>query len=181
MEEPISLRERIERYVDACPPAISGQRGHDQTFRVACILVQGFDLSPEDAFFFLARYNQRCEPPWAERELWHKLRDADRVPERKPRGYLLYGGAKLHEPVSCPPVRKNSFEPVPAVPATAVTDAFRRVSFPKSPSLNRQLAEREISILRQASAEHDPIILTALSLFNATVADYTIYGNTTNS
>jgi len=32
MEEPISLRERIERYVDACPPAISGQRGHDQPF-----------------------------------------------------------------------------------------------------------------------------------------------------
>jgi hypothetical protein len=161
------LRERIERYIDACPPAISGQRGHDQTFRVTCILVQGFDLAPEDAFSFLARYNQRCEPPWAETELWHKLRDADRVPERKSRGYLLHGGTKLHEPVSCPPVRRNSFDPAPAVPITDTTDAFRRVI-----SLNRQLSERELLILRQAGAENDPIILDAINLFNATVAGY---------
>ena len=83
------LRERIARYIEACPPAISGQNGHDQTFRVACILVQGFDLSPEDAYSFLARYNQRCEPPWSERELRHKLCDADRTQSYKPRGYLL--------------------------------------------------------------------------------------------
>jgi putative DNA primase/helicase len=87
--EPISLRERIERYIDACPPAISGQNGHDQTFRAACILVQGFDLSPEDAFSFLVRYNQRCEPPWTERELRHKLTDADHAWGYKLRGYLL--------------------------------------------------------------------------------------------
>jgi hypothetical protein len=85
----MTLRERIERYIDACPPAISGQTGHNQTFRVACILVQGFDLSPEDAFTFLSRYNQRCEPPWTERELVHKLADADRAPSYKTRGYLL--------------------------------------------------------------------------------------------
>jgi hypothetical protein len=88
-KEPVTLRERIERYIDACPPAISGQNGHDQTFRLACILVQGFDLSPDDAFSFLSRYNQRCEPPWSERELWHKLADADRAKGFKLRGYLL--------------------------------------------------------------------------------------------
>src|SRR5262249_26876118 len=75
-KEAVTLRERIERYVDACPPAVSGQNGHDQTFRVACILVQGFDLSPDDAYSFLARFNQRCEPSWSERELRHKLCDA---------------------------------------------------------------------------------------------------------
>jgi hypothetical protein len=42
-KELMPLHERIQRYIDACPPAISGQSGHDQTFRVACILVQGFD------------------------------------------------------------------------------------------------------------------------------------------
>jgi len=89
MNEPISLRERIERYVAACPPAISGQNGHDQTFTVACALVQGFDLSPEDAYSFLARYNHRCEPSWSERDLRHKLHDADRAQSYKPRGYLL--------------------------------------------------------------------------------------------
>jgi hypothetical protein len=83
------LRERIERYIDACPPAISGSGGHDATFRIACILVQGFDLSPDDAFTFLVRYNERCEPPWTEHELVHKLADADRAASYKARGYLL--------------------------------------------------------------------------------------------
>ena len=36
----------------------------------------------------------------------------------------------------------------------------------------RTLTEHELSILRRASAENDPIILTALSLFNATVVGY---------
>jgi hypothetical protein len=85
----ITLREHIERYIDACPPAISGQNGHDQTFRVACILVQGFDLAPDDALTFLVRYNRRCEPPWTEHELVHKLADADRALSYKARGYLL--------------------------------------------------------------------------------------------
>ncbi|PYJ24202.1 MAG: hypothetical protein DME91_09670 [Verrucomicrobia bacterium] len=88
-KNPITLRERIERFVDSCPSAISGQNGHDQTFRMACILVQGFDLSPADAFSFLARYNQRCEPPWTEKELRYKLADADRAQSNKERGYLL--------------------------------------------------------------------------------------------
>jgi hypothetical protein len=88
-KQPITLRERIEHYIDACPPAISGQNGHDQTFRVACILVQGFDLSPEDAYSFLACYNQRCIPSWSEKELRHKLCDADRAQGYMPRGYLL--------------------------------------------------------------------------------------------
>lgn len=75
------LRERIGRYIDACPPAISGQNGHDQTFRVACILVQGFDLSPDDAYSFLSRYNERCEPPWNERT-------APQTPRRRPSAQL---------------------------------------------------------------------------------------------
>jgi hypothetical protein len=36
----------------------------------------------------------------------------------------------------------------------------------------RTLTERELSILRAAGAENDPIILDAINLFNATVADY---------
>jgi hypothetical protein len=34
------------------------------------------------------------------------------------------------------------------------------------------LTERELSILRAAGAENDPIILDAINLFNATVAGY---------
>lgn len=90
----VSLRERIERYVDACPEAICGQRGHSTTFKLAIALVRGFDLSPAAALPFLQRYNQRCQPKWTIKELKHKLEDADEIGPRsgtplKPRGYLL--------------------------------------------------------------------------------------------
>ena len=87
----MTLRERIERYVDRIPPAVSGERGHVATFHVAIALVWGFDLSPETALAFLERYNERCQPPWDEAELRHKLASADNTRPRngKSRGYLL--------------------------------------------------------------------------------------------
>jgi hypothetical protein len=87
----MKLRERIERYIDAIEPAVSGERGHTATFKLALALVHGFDLSPERALQFLQRYNQRCQPPWSDKELWHKLATADHVSPRngQPRGYLL--------------------------------------------------------------------------------------------
>ena len=88
------LRERIERYVDRCPGAVSNEHGHTATFLVAVALVRGFDLSPETALQFLRRYNQRCQPPWNEEELRHKVTSADNLKPRpgkilRPRGYLL--------------------------------------------------------------------------------------------
>jgi hypothetical protein len=87
----MKIRERIERYVDAMPPAVSGEHGHSATFLVALALVHGFDLDLDVALQFLQRYNERCQPPWSEKELRHKLASADSVRTRhgKPRGYLL--------------------------------------------------------------------------------------------
>jgi hypothetical protein len=61
---------------------------------VAVALVRGFALHPDQALPFLQRDNQRCQPPWTEKELRHKLASADKeglVASRtlKPRGYLL--------------------------------------------------------------------------------------------
>ena len=84
---PLSAFERACRYVDKMPPAISGQRGHDRTFRVACILRKGFGLDEEQAMQIMRRYNQRCQPPWTEKELRHKVQDAGRV--GGPVGYML--------------------------------------------------------------------------------------------
>ena len=90
-KQTMSFRERIERYVDAMPSAVSGEHGHTATFLVAVALVRGFDLGPDVALQFLRRYNQRCQPPWSERELRHKLQSADSFQSRngKARGYLL--------------------------------------------------------------------------------------------
>jgi len=68
--------ERARRYVAKMPPAISGHRGHDATIAVACVLKRDFGLSDSDALAVLREYNQRCEPPWSEAELQHKLTDA---------------------------------------------------------------------------------------------------------
>ena len=42
--EPYEVLEHARKYVAAMPPAISGQGGHNQTYSVACTLVQGFGL-----------------------------------------------------------------------------------------------------------------------------------------
>lgn len=71
--------ERARAYLDKLPPAISGAGGHDATFRAACWLVR-FGLADGDAMSLLEHWNgTHCQPPWTEKELRHKLKDARRV------------------------------------------------------------------------------------------------------
>lgn len=80
--------EQASRYVAKMPEAISGSGGHDALWAVALVLVRGFDLSTDAAFSLLAReYNPRCQPPWSEWELRHKLEDATRSTSTP--GYLI--------------------------------------------------------------------------------------------
>lgn len=75
-------------YLREVDPAISGSSGHDTTFRAACCLVLGFDLSVDEAFGLLwNEYNPRCQPPWSEKEIRHKVESANKQPGN--RGYLL--------------------------------------------------------------------------------------------
>lgn len=68
--------ERARRYVAAMPGAVSGQGGHNTTFRVACVLVLGFGLSDTEAMSVIREWNQSCDPPWSDRELEHKIKSA---------------------------------------------------------------------------------------------------------
>lgn len=84
---------RASAYLAKMEPAISGSRGHDVCFKAACALVLGFDLTTEEAFSLLANeYNARCEPPWSERELRHKVDSAAKQPGQ--RGYLRDANTK---------------------------------------------------------------------------------------
>ena len=87
---PSSVTDRARQYVAKIPPSVSGYGGHNQTFQVALALVYGFCLTEPDAWTILCEYNNRCEPPWSEKELRHKIASAHN-PRRhsKPRGYLL--------------------------------------------------------------------------------------------
>jgi predicted P-loop ATPase len=83
--------KRMRAWVAKSEPAIAGQGGHAKTFSVACkIAVEVPD--PEDQWDILCEYNQRCEPPWSEQELRHKLDDA----RKKGRSRPLEDRPRLH-------------------------------------------------------------------------------------
>jgi KaiC/GvpD/RAD55 family RecA-like ATPase len=73
-----SVVDRARKYISMMPKAVSGQGGHNATFRVACVLVLGFALSESEAMGLLREWNQWCDPPWSDRELEHKVSDANR-------------------------------------------------------------------------------------------------------
>lgn len=70
-----SAIERCRKYVEKMPPAVSGQGGHGQTLAAACECFR-FGLDDHDAARVLGEYNLRCDPPWSDRDLDHKLSDA---------------------------------------------------------------------------------------------------------
>lgn len=78
--------ERARKYLAKMPGAVSGQGGHNATFHAACVLVLGFELPEPDATALLLEWNQRCQPPWAERDIARKVREAGK--QTGPRGYL---------------------------------------------------------------------------------------------
>lgn len=72
-------KEDIDRYVhflETAPPAIEGDNGDQQTYRIAC---EGYNygLSPSTTFeLMLKHYNPRCVPSWSPEMLWKKVENA---------------------------------------------------------------------------------------------------------
>lgn len=81
---PQGAAARAQAYVDTMPAAVSGSGGHAATFAVARKLVQDFALSDDEAWGVLVGYNARCQPPWSERDLRHKLKSAKAARVRAP-------------------------------------------------------------------------------------------------
>jgi Bifunctional DNA primase/polymerase, N-terminal len=70
--------ERARRYFAKVPPAIEGCGGDHATFVQACRAIRDFGLSDAEALDVLRDWNNRCVPPWSERELATKLANATR-------------------------------------------------------------------------------------------------------
>lgn len=70
--------DRARAYLKTIPGAISGQGGDKATFTAACRMVLGFGLSEDEAFTVLSEWNQSCKPLWSDKELWHKVRGANK-------------------------------------------------------------------------------------------------------
>lgn len=111
-EQPPEVVERARKYLAEIEGAVSGQHGHDKTFRAACKIVRGFALPLSQALPLLREWNQRCQPPWSEKDLVHKIKDAlkkkNRTKDEGPIGWLLNakerkGGARRGAPPPPPP------------------------------------------------------------------------------
>ncbi|MDY3555316.1 hypothetical protein R5W24_004458 [Gemmata sp. JC717] len=88
---PLDTSEKTRRaraYLSTVEGAVEYHGGDNATFRAACVLVVGFDLTPAQAFPLLADWNQTCSPPWPESWLVRKLAEADKT--AGPRGELLH-------------------------------------------------------------------------------------------
>jgi hypothetical protein len=93
---------------------VSGCGGHNQTFNIACTLVNGFGLDEPSALEWLGLYNQECKPPWSRAELIHKVRSAATATHARPRGYLLNPGEIVpaaSERKEAPPQERPAYDP----------------------------------------------------------------------
>jgi hypothetical protein len=101
---PQGIVDRARKYLAKMPPAVSGQGGHDATFHAACTLVLGFGLGRSQALILLSEWNERCDPPWSEKELEHKIDDANKQPGW--RGYLLTQSKTVSRPERCTAIER---------------------------------------------------------------------------
>lgn len=75
---------RTLAYVEKLPRAVAGSGGHGATFQ-AVLACRRFGLSEPDTWEVLQWFNaHRCDPPWTERELRHKLTSAEKISVREP-------------------------------------------------------------------------------------------------
>jgi len=95
--------KRARAYLAKIPGAVSGNAGHTATFNAVAAVMIGFDLSESDTLRVITEdYNPRCDPPWRERELQHKIKSVAQRCERE-RGYLLVDRQPASSPHGAPP------------------------------------------------------------------------------
>ncbi len=79
-ETAVALADRVARaaaIVAEAAPAISGKGGHTATFVLAQRVVRGCILPTDVALEVMRPWNERCEPPWSDAELHHKIEEAE--------------------------------------------------------------------------------------------------------
>ncbi len=104
----LDVVERARKYVAKMPPAISGQGGSNDAFSVACKLIIGFGLTTEQAYPIFREYSDQCKPPWSEKEIRHKLDDANKLPDE--RGGLI-GAPRVDQDVRPKPTEHPTGKP----------------------------------------------------------------------
>lgn len=83
----VPVLDRARAYVQAMPPAVAGSGGDLMTWKVSIALKRGFSLSDSDVMTILREYSARCSPPWSEKDLAHKVSQANKSTQSE--GFLL--------------------------------------------------------------------------------------------
>ena len=118
---------RASAYLAKMPPSVSGSGGHSAAFAAAVALVHGFRLPPHIArSLFATEFNPRCEPVWSDKEIDHKIKQAETTQHDNPAGWLLdadndaeakaHGeavAARLLQPKDPPPQEESAPEGFP--------------------------------------------------------------------
>lgn len=74
---PAPNMQRARAYARGFEPAFQGSGGRVVAFKLACRLIHGFGLHPEEALsVMLAQWNHRCQPAWTEQELRGRVMSA---------------------------------------------------------------------------------------------------------
>lgn len=141
-----AVADRARKYLSKMPPAVSGQGGHDATFRAACVLVLGFGLSSGEALGLLSEWNQSCQPPWTEKELRHKVDDAAKQPGE--RNYLRNVSPERWSSVAVPSYAAATQKPQPKMTTLvqASADYLLRVKEGKGELVELGLGEVDYAI-----------------------------------
>ena len=162
-------RQRVTSYLDRCQGAVSGRGGHDHTFRVTCAVVKGFDCDADEAYEYLSSWNNRCDPPWSDPELRHKISSAQDAPDMlgKP-GYLLEKEVESQFDGAFRGKSANVPTPAPIVTFDMATHQKRRVAMAGQEKFNRieTLAIEEIIALSPRAIPQE-----ADSMFEAFMVD----------
>lgn len=138
--------ERAASYAAKVPGAVSGQGGHSATYDLARVLVNDFALHRAEAMAILAEWNLTCSPPWSERELEHKLSQAESKPHSTPRGAKLETSHQTISPTGRFIVSRNALPPVdlPNIDRNSTVDFLKAAFLPgEIISICTQAAEGE--------------------------------------
>lgn len=149
----MTQHERILRYLDKCEAAVSGQNGHATAFRVACRLLNGFALSEAETLRYMAGYNQKCQPPWSDRELKHKVEQAAKSKHSKQRGHLIGQGGKQPKPVKI----VSAFQKITCQVMEETTSRTVRTISVKLLSEKKENQIIRIRVLEQPSESSEPL------------------------
>lgn len=84
----MTKEERVRLYVERTPIAVSGNEGSRRTMAVARTLYDGFELSESDTLYWLTKFSDRCQPPWNEKQLKHKVKSTVTTPGKHGRGWM---------------------------------------------------------------------------------------------